>query len=334
MSKMRNKNGYGTVVKLSGKRRKPFEVRVNTRMDERNYPVYDVVGRYSDRMEAQNALAAYNIDPYDIEHSKITFSELFELWFKDKYINTSKKYSKSSIDCMNAAFKHCSTLYNIPIEKIRVNHLQAVLDLDLSHATLEHIKILFNQMFDYAAKYDYIKKNYAPYARINKEDDDIHGQPFSTGDIEKLWSAYNAGSEVCTLPLILIYSGWRIQEFATCKIDPEKDIMQGGLKTVASKNRIVPIHSKIKDLIILKGSELQHDRTENYNNMLLKACKEAGIKEKHTCHDCRHTFVSLLSSAGVPEIVIKRLVGHANKDITGLYTHKDISELKKEIEKI
>ena len=203
---MRNKNGYGTVVKLSGKRRKPFEVRVNTRMDERNYPVYDVVGRYSDRMEAQNALAAYNIDPYDIEHSKITFSELFELWFKDKYINTSKKYSKSSIDCMNAAFKHCSTLYNIPIEKIRVNHLQAVLDLDLSHATLEHIKILFNQMFDYAAKYDYIKKNYAPYARINKEDDDIHGRPFSTGDIEKLWSAYNAGSEACTLPLILIYS--------------------------------------------------------------------------------------------------------------------------------
>ena len=79
MSKMRNKNGYGTVVKLSGKRRKPFEVRVNTRMDERNYPVYDVVGRYSDRMEAQNALAAYNIDPYDIERSKLTFSELFEL---------------------------------------------------------------------------------------------------------------------------------------------------------------------------------------------------------------------------------------------------------------
>jgi AraC-like DNA-binding protein len=67
---------------------------------------------------------------------------------------------------MNAAFKHCSTLYNIPIEKIRVNHLQAVLDLDLSHATLEHIKILFNQMFDYAAKYDYIKKNYASQIRV------------------------------------------------------------------------------------------------------------------------------------------------------------------------
>lgn len=32
---MRAKNGYGSVVKLSGKRRQPYEVLVNTRMDER-----------------------------------------------------------------------------------------------------------------------------------------------------------------------------------------------------------------------------------------------------------------------------------------------------------
>ena len=35
---LKNPNGYGSVVKLSGKRRNPFEVRVNTRMDERYYP--------------------------------------------------------------------------------------------------------------------------------------------------------------------------------------------------------------------------------------------------------------------------------------------------------
>ena len=31
---LKNPNGYGTVVKLSGNRRKPFEVRVNTHMDK------------------------------------------------------------------------------------------------------------------------------------------------------------------------------------------------------------------------------------------------------------------------------------------------------------
>lgn len=49
---MRRPNGKGSVVKLSGKRRQPFEVRVNTRMDERNYPVYDVLGRFEDRDKA------------------------------------------------------------------------------------------------------------------------------------------------------------------------------------------------------------------------------------------------------------------------------------------
>lgn len=48
---LKNPNGYGTVVKLSGRRRKPFEVRVNTHMDNRYYPVYDVLGRYSTREE-------------------------------------------------------------------------------------------------------------------------------------------------------------------------------------------------------------------------------------------------------------------------------------------
>lgn len=48
---MRCPNGKGSVVKFSGKRRQPFEVRV-TRMDERNYPVYDVLGRFEDRDKA------------------------------------------------------------------------------------------------------------------------------------------------------------------------------------------------------------------------------------------------------------------------------------------
>ena len=61
--RMKNPNGFGSVVKLSGNRRKPFEVRVNTRMDKRYYPVYDVLGRYESRTEALIELAKYNEKP-------------------------------------------------------------------------------------------------------------------------------------------------------------------------------------------------------------------------------------------------------------------------------
>ena len=52
----KRRNGTGSIVRLSGRRREPFEVRVNTHMDKRNYPVYDVLGRFSERDEAMAQL--------------------------------------------------------------------------------------------------------------------------------------------------------------------------------------------------------------------------------------------------------------------------------------
>ena len=53
-------NGSGTVLKLSGKRKNPFQVRVNTRINANGYPAYDVIGCYPDRVSAGIALAEYN----------------------------------------------------------------------------------------------------------------------------------------------------------------------------------------------------------------------------------------------------------------------------------
>ena len=87
---LRNANGYGSVVKLSGNRRKPFEVRVNTRMDERYYPVYDVLGRFATREEGMIALAEYNKNPYSVSDRGMTFSQLYEKFYK-KNMNTAAR---------------------------------------------------------------------------------------------------------------------------------------------------------------------------------------------------------------------------------------------------
>ena len=44
--KKRRPNGSGTIVKLKGNRENPYQVRVNTRLDDRGYPAYDVLGNY------------------------------------------------------------------------------------------------------------------------------------------------------------------------------------------------------------------------------------------------------------------------------------------------
>lgn len=330
--RMKNPNGYGTVVKLSGRRRCPYEVRVNTRRTGKSYPVYDVLGRFPDHAAALIALAEYNKTPYDVNGQNLTFAELFEMWFASKY-NGVREYSKSSIYCTRAAFRNARELHAVKIKDIKTTHLQAVLDgSTLSHASVEHVAHLFKQVFAYAVENDYLSKNYAEFIHINQKEDDAPGVPFSVDDIKKLWSAYRAGVPFAWLPLFLIYSGWRIGEAVKLSFDFENLTMQGGIKTAAGKNRIVPIHSGIVDLLRenVDGLALSYSALmKRFKNALALA----GITEKHTPHDCRHTFISLLDASGVDKITIKRLVGHAGGDITEkVYTHKTLEQLREAVE--
>ena len=65
------------------------------------------------------------------------------------------------------------------------------------------------------------------------------------------------------------------------------------------------------------------------------ALGRAGV-EKHTPHDCRHTFSRLCEKYGVNENDRKRMMGHSfTGDITNsVYGHRDLEDLREEIEKI
>lgn len=57
--------------------------------------------------------------------------------------------------------------------------------------------------------------------------------------------------------------------------------------------------------------------------------------EKHTPHDCRHTFNVLCDKYKVNERDKKYMLGHAFTDITNkVYMHRDLEDLRNEIEKI
>lgn len=344
---MRLPPGYGSVTKLSGNRRRPFMVKVNSSLDERGYPKFDILGYYEKRTDALQALADYNKNPYDLKASKATFQDVYEMWFKWKYETSKKKYSQSSINCTVGAFKKCAALHGRILNELKTPDLQAILDdFTLSHAYMEHIKNLFNQLYKYAMEYDIVQKDYSQYVRINKADDDEHGVPFSQEDIQKLWQ-YKDDEVVATI-LIFIYSGWRISELLGMKredVDMENLTFTGGVKTKAGKNRVVPIHSAIIPLIkhwydkegvyLICDNEGKKMSMCKYRKMFSKALELACITEAHTPHDCRHTFTSLMDSAGAKPLLIKLLVGHASQDLTErVYTHKTIDELRDAIELI
>ena len=74
---MKLPNGYGSVVKLSGKRRKPYQVRKTTGWHydkEKDRLVQDMitVGYAATRAEGLQMLAEYNNNPFDTKAAKMT----------------------------------------------------------------------------------------------------------------------------------------------------------------------------------------------------------------------------------------------------------------------
>ena len=59
-----------------------------------------------------------------------------------------------------------------------------------------------------------------------------------------------------------------------------------------------------------------------------------GIKNK-TPHCARHTFATLMARKGADAKALQKIIGHASYSTTAdIYTHLDIADLKKEIEKL
>ena len=84
---MRLPNGYGTVAKLSGKRRRPYIVKKTLGLNEKGYPIIEIVGYAASREEGLELLAQFNRDPWDVGRAKVTLQELSNLW-KEKRLQS------------------------------------------------------------------------------------------------------------------------------------------------------------------------------------------------------------------------------------------------------
>lgn len=204
-TRKRRANGLGSIVPLKRKSGTIYEVRVNTRIDERGYPLYDVIGRYNDRVAADTALAEYNTNPYDLDLRGLTFSEVFKRWYKGKFkveaFHTGKKSSNEYT--VQAGYKHCKPLHDRIYSSIRTEEMQELIDnKEISHSTAEHVLRVLKGVGEYAMQFDIIKKDYTEFVKMTKEDDTESGVPFTVDELTKLWQH----KDTPFVDTILIYS--------------------------------------------------------------------------------------------------------------------------------
>lgn len=368
----RRPNGSGTVVKLSGRRRKPFCAKVT--LDERNLINGEkkrlVIGTFETYQEALNALSLYSltvnntiskkeameIDPevYQKVQDKMskkvpTFLDIYYILDKDEFSLLSPQTQNS----MHGAIKHLKKLHYLKIDQITLRMIQDVFDEDGSnHSTQVHMKTICTKVFRYAVVNQCIERNddYTSYIRIAKyEESDMH-RPYTINEILALKKADTPEAHIM---LIFIYTGVRINELLNINrdnihIDEKCDddgterlisYMITGSKTKAGKNRIVPIHDDIKQFVIdelLKPEKRLVDVTyANFTTRTVLIKVNKLLNTHHTMHDTRKTFATLCQMNNLNVYIRKKVLGHRMNDITfDVYTNESKNRLWTEVNKI
>lgn len=365
-------NGFGQISEIKNRNlRNRFRVMVTVGKTSEGKPISKLLkpnAYFKTYNEAYEALVEYNKNPYDLNTSSITMTELYEKWSKE-YLKT---VATSNVRSIQSAWNYCSVLYEMRVADVRAKHLKKCIDgasregkgkiIQASANTKSRIKSIFNLMFDYANENDLVEKNYARTFNVSdkilKEVEEVkRGHiSFTDKEMEILWKNVDKIPYVDVI-LIQCYSGWRPQELGLIelnRVDLNNWVFAGGMKTDAGMNRLVPIHSKIRPLI-----KKRYEEAININSKYLINCTDSqrkndikmtydkyrhrfrSIRDKlnlnpeHRAHDPRKQFITMAKRYNLDEYAIKYIAGHRISDITEkIYTDRTVQWLKDEMEKI
>lgn len=318
---MRNPNGYGTVVKLSGTRRRPYAVRITTgwELNEKTGRAIQktkYVGYYEKKSDALKALAAYT------DTDTITIAELYARWSAEHFAKISASSASSYSSCRSIF----DPIQNYNIKDVNLDTLQRAADLSGKNTpALKNFRTVAILMFEYAFIHEYIDPNHREIPKYinvgNKNPKKIERRNFTPAEISQFWE--HKDDPLARLTLILLYTGLRVNELL--KLSPENvNVENQSIKVVKSKTaagvRVVPIADKILPLV----QDMLSDAPVNYQ--MFRTYLQQNTE--HRPHDTRHTFISMCTDKNIDPRVIKQIVGHSGGNVTeAVYTHISLKTL-------
>lgn len=318
----------GTVCKASGKRQLPYAAYLPRSMNRK------FIGSFRTKTEASNALAVAIAARPSSKRAEWTVKDFYQFYISSKHFN---ELSVSQQKGMKAHWKYMSDISELKMKAVKTQEWQTCIDraieLGRSKSVINKIKELASALCTEAMKDDVITRNYSKLLQMG-------GTPKKNRDTftsEELALLKKHDSDVrVKFILILVYTGMRISELLELPVENvHEKYMVGGKKTAAGRNRIVPIVPEIAPYIEYfkrESGTLIHRNgavvTVNYarNFWFYPALVELGIltadeikvggNPRITPHYARHTCSTLAREAGVPEDVIKRVMGHTDYTTT------------------
>lgn len=235
---MRLPNGFGSVYKLSGNRRRPFVVKKTINGKQRP------LGYFETHDAALTFLLKYNHEPTGLT---ATFADIYEQWKPTKW----PAISESSRSAYENSFRHLSRLHDKTMSRLKYLDLQAAMD-DVrkvaGYSTQKKCRVLMSQLYQFAIKREMATTDYSRYVEIDRHRVVYKKRPFTAREINRLWK--QSDDETVQDALILIYTGLRIGEYLALRpqdikireryIDIRHSKTEAGVRRVPISKRILP----------------------------------------------------------------------------------------------
>ncbi len=207
-------------------------------------------------------------------------------------------------------------------------------------------------MWNKGIQWNYLREN--PFAKIKLQKRQNQKPVYVTEDLMLVILPNIEAKVVRDFVVMAFYTGCRLGELVNLTWE-DVNIKEGLLtigntsfQTKSRKQRIVPIHSKVQQVLIKRFPKVIRKEKhyvfcksngcgftgDYFSRRFKRACRKAGVDEGIHFHCLRHGAATRMIVNGAPVPSVQRILGHANIQTTMLYTHPDIDDLRAAVNKL
>ena len=273
------------------------------------------------------------------EYENLSLKQIYDRW-EPWY---SPRVDKDTFGCYRAAFAYFEPLHATCVREISAGDLQKCMDdCPRGHRTHQNMKCTAGLLWAYAIDHNLVERDVTENLYIGKGAC-VQREPLTDIEVEKIRKSI--GSErYAEYIYCLCYLGYRPGEMLEIKKEQVHEqkgnlFIIEGKKTNAGRDRIVPVHKKIENIIRerlwIPGSEylfpmyaFNHKKeqafigfrkmNDNYFNKYAfrPLADKLGIPANKVPYSARHTFSDKLKDAEGTDKVKASLIGHSDYRFT------------------
>ena len=320
-------------------------------LEKQRIPIKKTKGGFKRREDALAYCARYKEQKSNAPEMSLTLQEVYDQW-EPFY---SPRVDASTMNGYRAAFRYYASISSRRITEITASDLQKCMDdCPRGKRTHQNMKVVAGLLWKYAMDKHIVTQVesanlYTGRGRSKKR------EALTDLEVEKIRQAI--GSErYAEYIFCLVYLGYRPGELLELRkeqvIDHEGRLfLIEGKKTEAGRNRTMPVHQKIEDIVrsrlYVPGTDLlfpqyifsrgkEHtflgfkEMTDDYLRecVFKPMCKRLGIADGKVPYGTRHTFSNKLKNASGTDVEKASLMGHTDYRFTQkAYQSSDMDEL-------